>query len=418
MKINTFLKLFLLLLFFFLLSIIAANNMGAKRFAEIYLPDKIKAIIKIIIKDPNYTKRFYNDYGTKFLPETQFANLNFKRIRLNFLPYSETTYFQYFKGETGGFKSFFIEPLDEKKILITNSKGDFYMVKNYEKDTLDSEDHKKINDNLNIFKVLDTFILENNLFVSYIKSKDGCNTFEISYAIFNENYLEFKKFFENNLVKCGKSFQGGRMQYFEYKKKKGLIFSLSNNVADEPNDDPQDGKSFYGKIVFKSFDETLNLIYSKGHRNPQGLFTDGNLILSTEHGPKGGDEINKIEFNKNYGWPISSYGKKYRKKAGYLQSHSEHGFEEPIYVFIPSIGISEIIKIPNDFIDQWENNFIVTSLNGASIYRVKFDAEYKRLIYAEKIFIGQRMRDVKYQYGKIFLALENKGELGILSSKN
>ena len=77
MKINTFLKLFLLLLFFFLLSIIAANNMGAKRFAEIYLPDKIKAIIKIIIKDPNYTKRFYNDYGTKFLPETQFANLNF-----------------------------------------------------------------------------------------------------------------------------------------------------------------------------------------------------------------------------------------------------------------------------------------------------------------------------------------------------
>ena len=54
------------------------------------------------------------------------------------------------------------------------------------------------------------------------------------------------------------------MQYFKYNEKRGLIFSLSDNVGDQPNDDPQDEKSFYGQIVFKSFDKTLNLIYSKG----------------------------------------------------------------------------------------------------------------------------------------------------------
>ena len=46
-----------------------------------------------------------------------------------------------------------------------------------------------------------------------------------------------------------------------------------------------------------------------GHRNPQGLLVFDNIVLSTEHGPRGGDEINKIMFGKNYGWPISSYGK-------------------------------------------------------------------------------------------------------------
>ena len=63
----------------------------------------------------------------------------------------------------------------------------------------------------------------------------------------------------------------------------------------------------------------------------------------TEHAPRGDDEINKIEFNKNYGWPIASYGQKYKKtneKNPYMMSHVERDCEEPIYVFIPSIGIS------------------------------------------------------------------------------
>ena len=206
------------------------------------------------------------------------------------------------------------------------------------------------------------------------------------------------------------------MQYLKHEDKEGLIFSIADNVADKPNNEPQDDNSLNGKILFVSFDKTLSLIYSKGHRNPQGLFSEGNLILSTEHGPRGGDEINKIEFNKNYGWPISSYGKKYKKTTGYFQNHEKRGFKEPIFAFIPSIGISEIIKIPNDFVNDWKNNFLLTSLKRGSVYRIKFNNNHERLIFSEEIFVGQRIRDIKYYNKKIFLALETKGELGILTT--
>ena len=64
-----------------------------------------------------------------------------------------------------------------------------------------------------------------------------------------------------------------------------------------------------GKILFINLDNYKKIIFSKGHRNPQGLLNiDNKNILSTEHGPYGGDEINKIIFGKNYGWPIASYG--------------------------------------------------------------------------------------------------------------
>ena len=84
-----------------------------------------------------------------------------------------------------------------------------------------------------------------------------------------------------------------------------------------------------------------------------------------------------------------------------------------------AIGITEIIKLPNDFSDYWQNNFIVSSLNRGSIYRIKFDKNFKKLLFKEEIFIGKRIRDVKYipKRKKIILALETRGEIGILSNE-
>ena len=138
--------------------------------------------------------------------------------------------------------------------------------------------------------------------------------------------------------------------------------------------------------------------------------------MSTEHGPKGGDEINKILFGENYGWPIASYGMKYANSNKYVGNHFEGGFQEPIYSFIPSIGISEIIKLPNNFNKNWQNNFLIASLNKKSLYRIKFNNDYTKLIYFEEIFIGERIRDIKYFQNKILLALEGKGQLGVISN--
>ena len=84
----------------------------------------------------------------------------------------------------------------------------------------------------------------------------------------------------------------------------------------------QDTNSFFGKIVeintsnldkiISGKEDNLEIsIFTLGHRNPQGLTKINESIFSVEHGPKGGDELNKIIKNKNYGWPAVSYGTQY-----------------------------------------------------------------------------------------------------------
>ena len=67
------------------------------------------------------------------------------------------------------------------------------------------------------------------------------------------------------------------------------------------------------------------------------------------------------------------------------KSHADNGFEEPIYSFVPSIGISQLIEIPNDFSQQWQNNYFVTSLRNLSLYRVKFDQSFSKILTMEKL---------------------------------
>ena len=75
------------------------------------------------------------------------------------------------------------------------------------------------------------------------------------------------------------------------------------------------------------------------------------------------------------------------------------------------------MKLPNDFSNYWQDNFIITSLNRVSIYRVKFDENFEKLIFKEEIFIGKRIRDIAYnkKHNCFLLALENEnGTLGTL----
>ena len=151
-------------------------------------------------------------------------------------------------------------------------------------------------------------------------------------------------------------------------------------------------------------------IVSMGHRNPQGLFFDeeNNIIFSTEHGPDGGDEVNynnNLDDNKieNYGWAISSYGDHHYKFNDkqldalfpLYKSHKDYGFEEPLTYFYPSIGISQIIKIPeNNY-----HNLLVASMGSKieegdlSLHYLKVDKNFN--ILDQKILpLGQRIRDM------------------------
>jgi cytochrome c2 len=133
---------------------------------------------------------------------------------------------------------------------------------------------------------------------------------------------------------------------------------------------------------------------SYGHRNPQGLMISRKgALISTEHGPRGGDELNLIKPGHNYGWPKVSLGTDYPHYSWpFNKMQGRHdGFTRPVFSWLPSIGISNLIEI-NDFHERWDGDLLVASLKASSLYRLRMDGE--KVIYAEPIWIGQRIRDL------------------------
>jgi len=124
----------------------------------------------------------------------------------------------------------------------------------------------------------------------------------------------------------------------------------------------QEDSSIFGKIleikkknlseVLKKNTKELEIeIFSKGHRVPQGLTILNNKIFNVEHGPKGGDELNHVQKYKNYGWPVVSYGTNYLKDNGgdgksIKVNHKNEGYDEPLFAFVPSVGISALNNCP------------------------------------------------------------------------
>jgi len=372
------------------------------------LPYSVKTIIYLVSGKRNYFN-IQNDYNVKFLPKTQFIDLNFSKKQIK----TETD--DVIKYGNGGYLEVF-----ENNIYYISKNGKFYKI---EIDSLDSYkkeiEPKILITNYNFGEILDTLVVDNIIYVSNVKRFDNCLILEIQYSkIRNKlDFSIFKKFEE-----CGtKYLRGGRLQEYIFKEKKGILITTGDLNKDLPDNRPQEDKSIYGKTIFIDYETKNHLIFSKGHRNAQGLFVKGDKIFSTEHGPDGGDEINQLIFNRNYGWPKASYGDSYYDKRDYLKSHKINGFEEPMHVFVPSIGISEIIILPNSFHEKWQNNALITSLKDKSIYRASFEnEEFNKILYLEKIFIDDQIRDIKYieKNNLILLALRKNGTIGILSTIN
>ena len=170
-----------------------------------------------------------------------------------------------------------------------------------------------------------------------------------------------------------------------------------------------------GKIMRVSRTTGESRIISMGHRNQQGLSIskDGELI-ATEHGPKGGDEINLIEEGKNYGWPYASMGTLYNAytfpekpvEAGKLHG----GFTPPIVAFMPNPGISAVIHV-EDFHPAWDGDLMVTSLRGQTLLRVR---RWDTGSSVEPIYIGDRIRDIEL-IGKEMVLATDGGKIVLLN---
>ena len=146
----------------------------------------------------------------------------------------------------------------------------------------------------------------------------------------------------------------------------------------------QDSTSMFGKIleinkadlskIVANEENNLNVkIFTKGHRNPQGLTKIDESLFSVEHGPRGGDELNKIIKGKNYGWPTVSYGIKYffdDETKFYEISHENNQFEEPLFALVPSVGISALNTCPSKLKNYYKKPCLLAlSLHGNTLRR-------------------------------------------------
>ncbi|ACE92106.1 glucose/sorbosone dehydrogenase protein [Rhizobium phaseoli] len=143
-------------------------------------------------------------------------------------------------------------------------------------------------------------------------------------------------------------------------------------------------------------DKALPEIWSKGHRNPQGITFDtkDGKLYTVEHGARGGDEINQLEAGKNYGWPIITYGRDY-SGAEIGEGTAKKGLEQPLYYWDPSIAPGALAIYRGAMFPEWDGDFIVAALKFQLLSRLQRD-ESGAFVAEERLFEGEygRIRDV------------------------
>jgi glucose/arabinose dehydrogenase len=137
-------------------------------------------------------------------------------------------------------------------------------------------------------------------------------------------------------------------------------------------------------------------IWSYGHRNIQGaaLHPGTGELWTNEHGPKGGDELNRTLAGLNYGWPKVSYGVEY-SGATISESPTAPGIEPPVHYWVPSIATSGLLFYTGDRFPEWRGNAFVGGLKSKQLSRLELDGD--KVVREEVLLrdvIDQRIRDV------------------------
>jgi glucose/arabinose dehydrogenase len=217
----------------------------------------------------------------------------------------------------------------------------------------------------------------------------------------------------------GTSHYGSRIVF---RPDKTLYVTAGDRQQDDPanptTDNAQNHAKTLGKVVRLNRDGSIPTdnpvfavpgalpgLYSLGHRNPQGaaLRPGTSELWLTEHGPQGGDELNRVLAGRNYGWPIRSYGCPYGSTVG---SACEVGggthapdFEEPKSTWGPtSTAPAGMLFYSGDKFPEWQGNVFVAALAGRTLWRLVLDANFGVTAREEVSVVaalGKRIRDVR-----------------------
>jgi glucose/arabinose dehydrogenase len=248
------------------------------------------------------------------------------------------------------------------------------------------------------------------LFLSYAhRNDDGNATRVISARLDGGALVDVRELFTASPRQETAVHYGGRLLQLP---EGGLMLSLGDGF--DYREDAQKPDNHHGKIVAFAADGGDAEIWSLGHRNVQGLVRDpeSGTIWAHEHGPKGGDEINRIERGGNYGWPVATFGVDY-SGAVISPFSSRPGMLDPAVVWVPSIAPSGMAVYRGAMFPQWRGDLFVSALAGRKLVRVRIgDGEPEQ----EDLLTDQdeRLRDVAEGPDGALWILTDGGEAKLL----
>lgn len=206
-----------------------------------------------------------------------------------------------------------------------------------------------------------------------------------------------------------------------------LFVTVGERSLPEPRKQAQDLASGLGKVFrinpdgsvpkdnpFVGRDGSQPEIWSYGHRNLQAATLDADGRLWTvEHGPKGGDELNRPEAGRNYGWPVITYGLDYSGEPIGEGLTQREGMEQPVYYWDPVIGPSGMAQYQGSLFPNWSGALLIGGLVAQGVVVMHLDGD--KVAAEERVPLGARVRDVKVDRDGSVLALtESGGGSGLL----
>ena len=259
-------------------------------------------------------------------------------------------------------------------------------------------------------------------FTSYLKSKKNKTFTSVTRFKLENNKLIDQKiiykaddiYYSSTTVHYGTRIVFDKEGYLYFsigdrgKRNQAQLLDYPNGKIHRLHDDgsiPKNNPFIQEKNAIKS-------IWTYGNRNPQGLAIHpvSSTIFATEHGPRGGDELNILSSGNNYGWPEITYGKNYSGTTITKYTHKK-GMEQPVIHWTPSIAVCGIDFYDGKLFKNWENNLLVSSLKFENLYRLEIKdnkVTEQEIVYSA----GSRIRDVETgPEGFIYLALEDPGRI-------
>ena len=275
--------------------------------------------------------------------------------------------------------------------------------------------------------VLDPEFAENRLvYVAFAEGSEAANRTAIWRARYADGRLqEGRVIFRVQPDKAGSSHPGGRMLFLPDGT---LLLTVGDGF--EYRAAAQDLGSHLGKILRLTRDgkaapdnpfvgraEVLPEIWTSGHRNPQGLALDPATgdVWEHEHGPRGGDEINRLRAGANYGWPLVTHGIDYD-----LSIISERAFapgmERSWFFWAPSIAPSGLAVYRGKAFADWDGKLLVGGLVTKAVSRMRQAKQPGFFIEEERMFasLGQRIRDVRVAPDGLVYLLTDEDEAELL----